>query len=167
MSESLIKVASLSLATLFKKGSGTRVFLLIFQNFLENIFSRPSLDNSVLKQLLALSFPVIYSWQLSSSEKSLVSKKLYPYISRILQICYTDFFFSFYLSNACLPCRLRKMYALLWPTNRFVVSEIPKNNTFDLIDSTCESLNCIANIFQETLNSLVLMDSLIICIYLR
>ena len=95
MSESFIKVASLSLATLFKKGSGTRVFLLIFQNFLENIFSRASLDNSVLKQLLALSFPVIYSWQLSSSEKSLVSKKLYPYISRILQICYTDFFFHF------------------------------------------------------------------------
>ena len=97
MSESLIKVASLSLATLFKKGSGTRLFLLIFQNFLENIFSRPSLDNSVLKQLLALSFPVIYSWQLSSSEKSLVSKKLYPYISRILQICYTDFFFILFV----------------------------------------------------------------------
>ena len=50
------------------------------------------------------------------------------------------------------------MYALLWPTNRFVGSEIPKNNTFDLIDNTCESLNYIANIFQETLNSLVLMD---------
>ena len=41
---------------------------------------------SILQQLLALYFAIIYSWELSSSEKSLVGKKIHPYIKRILQI---------------------------------------------------------------------------------
>ena len=41
---------------------------------------------SILQQLLALYFALIYTWQLSSSEKSLVGKKINPYILRILQI---------------------------------------------------------------------------------
>ena len=44
---------------------------------------------SVLKYLLALYLAIIYSWQLSSSEKSLVEKKVHPCISRILQISVT------------------------------------------------------------------------------
>ena len=40
---------------------------------------------SILQQLLALYFPIIYSWQLSSSEILLVWKENHPYISRILQ----------------------------------------------------------------------------------
>ena len=41
---------------------------------------------SILKQLLALYFALIYSWQLSSSKKSLVGKKIHLYFSRILHI---------------------------------------------------------------------------------
>ena len=54
----------------------------------------------ILQQLLALNFAIIYSWQLSSSEKSLVRKTIQPYISRILEITriYTIFFFIY--SNA-------------------------------------------------------------------
>ena len=71
---------------------------------------------SILQQLLPLYFVIIYSWQLSSSEKLLAGKKIDPYISRILQIYIPltqTFFFSFSLANACLPRRLRKAYALL------------------------------------------------------
>ena len=41
---------------------------------------------SILEQLMALYFAIIYSWQILSSEKSLVGKKIPPYISRNLQI---------------------------------------------------------------------------------
>ena len=40
-------------------------------------------------------------------------------------------FFSFSLTNACLPCWLLKAYAIFWVANRFVGSETPKHNTFD------------------------------------
>ena len=32
---------------------------------------------------------------------------------------------------ACLPCQLRKVFAVLWAANRFVGSETPKHNNFD------------------------------------
>ena len=66
------------------------------------------------------------------------------------------------MTNACLPCRLGKTYAVLWAGNRFVGSETPKHNAFDL-----ENLNFIPNIFQETHGFSVLTDSVITCIYLR
>ena len=77
---------------------------------------------SALKQLLALYFPIIYSWQLSSSEKSLVGKNVHPYISKILQISFTQvfFFFNFFfiylftLTNACVirvGCAKRMLYS--------------------------------------------------------
>ena len=44
------------------------------------------MTSSILQQFLALYFAIIYSYQLSSSEKSLVGEKIHPYISRILQI---------------------------------------------------------------------------------
>ena len=71
---------------------------------------------SILQQLLAIYFAIIYSWQLSSGEKLLVGKKTQPYISRIfadLDFFHKDFFFSFSLRNVCLPCRLRKAYSVL------------------------------------------------------
>ena len=59
-------------------------FCMIFKStfFTEHLW----MTASILQQLLALYFAIIYSWQLSSSEKSLVGKNIYPYISRILQI---------------------------------------------------------------------------------
>ena len=63
----------------------------------------------ILQQLLPLYFAAIYSWQLSSSEKSLVEKKFIHMCHWILQIYFTHInTFSFSLRNACLPCRLRK-----------------------------------------------------------
>ena len=90
----------------------------------------------ILQQLLALNFAIIYSWQLSSSGKSLVREKNSPiYLKDFsdLEFFYTaiSFFFSFSLKNAYLPCRLRKTYAKLWVGNRFVVSETPKQKAFD------------------------------------
>ena len=35
------------------------------------------------------------------------------------------------MRNACLPCQLRKSYAVLWAANRFVGFEAPKHNGFD------------------------------------
>ena len=96
---------------------------------------------SVLQQLLALYFSIIYSWQLSSSEKILLGKKIHPFISRVLQIhiSFTLMLFSFSLTNAWLTCRLRKSYAVLWAGNHFVGSESPIDNTLDQF----ENLNSI------------------------
>ena len=76
----------------------TGVFLWIFQIF-KNIFFLEHLwmTASVFKQLLALYFAIIYSWQLSSSEKSLVGKKVHPHISRILQVSFTQIFVLHFL----------------------------------------------------------------------
>ena len=41
------------------------------------------------------------------------------------------YFFSFSLTNACLPCQLRKAYGVVWAANGFVASGIPKQNAFD------------------------------------
>ena len=79
---------------------------------------------SSLQQLLALYFAIIYSWQLSSSDTSLVGEKIHPYISRILKI-------SFSLRNVCLPCQLRNAYSVLLAANHFVGSETPKRNDFN------------------------------------
>ena len=43
------------------------------------------------------------------------------------------------MTNVCLPCQLRKLYAVLKAANRFVGSEIPKNKAFDLIDENFEN----------------------------
>ena len=59
-------------------------FCKIFKNtfFTEHLW----MTASILQQLLALYFAIIYTWQLSSSENTLVGKKIHPYTSRILQI---------------------------------------------------------------------------------
>ena len=111
---------------------------------------------SVLQQLLALYFSIIYSWQLSSSEKILLGKKIHPFISRVLQIhiSFILMLFSFSLTNAWLTCRLRKSYAVLWAGNHFDGSESPIDNTLDQF----ENLNSISNIFEETHDLLVFTD---------
>ena len=76
-------------------------------------FYRTPQNASVSKQFLALYFAIIYSRQFSSSKKSLVGKIVHPYISRNLQISFTQIFFSFSLTDACLRCRLRKARAVL------------------------------------------------------
>ena len=77
-------------------------------------------------QQLALYFAIIYSWQLSSIEKCRYFKDFSQ-----LDFFYTDNFFSFSLTNACLPCRLCKPYDVLWAVNHFVASETPKRNAFN------------------------------------
>ena len=62
---------------------------------------------------------------------------------------------------------LRKTYAVLWVANRYVGSETPKHNVYDLIDGNFDNLNFISNIFQETHNLLVFTDSVFNCRYLR
>ena len=74
------------------------------------------MTTSILQQLPAFYFAIIYSWQLSSSEKSLSGEKN----------CHLDLF-SFSLTNPGLPCQLRKAYAILWTANCFVGSETPKH----------------------------------------
>ena len=55
------------------------------------------MNASILQQLLALYFVIIYSWQLSRSEKSLVGKKIHPYIKDFtdLDFFYAHIFFNF------------------------------------------------------------------------
>ena len=65
-----------------------------FKNFRNTFFPEHLwMTASVFKQLLALYLAIIYSWQLSSSEKSLVEKKVHPCNSKILQISFTMIFF--------------------------------------------------------------------------
>ena len=132
-------------------------FCKIFKNtfFTEHLW----MTTSILQQLLALYFAIIYSWQLSSSEKSLVGKKIHPYISRTLQIqisCTQIFFFIFFDKSR----------------NRMLYSEQPaflmaQRHLKTMLLTTFENLNSFWNIFQETHNFLVLTDQIIICIYLR
>ena len=111
--------------------------------FTENLL----MTASILKQLLDLYFAIIYSWQLSSSEKSLVWTKK----SSIYFKDFTDLEFFYFL--------LHKRYTVPWAANCFVGSETPKSNAFD---------QCFfPNTFQETHDFLILLDLLIISIYLR
>ena len=74
---------------LYKKETLAKGFSCEFFRIFKNTFFTKHLwmTASISQQLPALYFAIIYSWQLSSSEKSLVRKKnIYPYISRILQI---------------------------------------------------------------------------------
>ena len=57
--------------------------------------------------------------------------------------------------------------AVLRAANHFVRLETPKYNAFDLIDENFENSNSTSNNFQKHTISLVLTDSVIICIYWR
>ena len=68
----------------------------VLQLFCHNIEGTHHIKGRI-KQLLVLYFTITYSWQLLNGEKSLVGKKVHPYISRILQISFTQILF--YLTN--------------------------------------------------------------------
>ena len=83
--------------------------------FTENLW----MTGSILKQLLDLYFAIIYSWQLSSREKSLVwTKKSSTYFKDFIDL---EFFYFL----------LHKRYTVPWPAHRFVGSETAKSNAFD------------------------------------
>ena len=71
-----------------KKEIVTQGFSCEFCKIFKNVFFKEHLwmTASILQQLLASYFAILYSWQLSNSGKTSVGKKIHPYISRILQI---------------------------------------------------------------------------------
>ena len=117
---------------------------------------------------LALYFAIIYRWQLSRSEKSLVGKK----DSSIYDKDFTDldFFFIFFLF----------FFHFLWQIPVYLVSYancllyseqatvlLSRRYLNITILTNFEILNSISNILLETHDFLVLKDPIIICIYLR
>ena len=94
---------------------------------------------SILQQLLALYFAIIYNWQLSSSEKSLVEKKnssmylkdfagldFFIYFFIYLFIC---FFIFFYKCLFTLSVMQSVCYTI--SSQPFFGWETPKHNSFD------------------------------------
>ena len=76
---------------------------------------------SILQQLLALYFAITHSWQLSSSEKSLVWKKFHPYFQGFYRFRFLlHRFFSFSVTQN-VWCALSSR----------LVSETTKHNAFD------------------------------------
>ena len=67
------------------------------------------------------------------------------------------------MRNTCLPCRLRKAYAVLWGSNPFFGSETPKHNAFNQF----WKFEFHFEHFPINNQFLSLKDPLIICIYLR
>ena len=89
----------------------------------------------ILQQLLALDFVIIYSWQLSSSEKALVGKK-FIHISQYIYWFFCHFSFSFFflinfLWQMFIYLVSFRSYAVLWLDNYFIGFETPKHNNFD------------------------------------
>ena len=104
---------SLFLSSNFTKNETlAQAFSCEFCKIFKNTFSTEHLwmTVSILQQLVALYFALIYSWQFSSSEKSLVGKKFIHVSQGFYRV---RFFLSFSLTNACLPFQLHKVYALL------------------------------------------------------
>ena len=97
---------------------------------------------------------------LSSTEMSLLRKKNSSINLKYftdLHFFYTDvFFFSFSLTNVCLPCGLRKV------ANRFAGSKTPKHNAFHKF----WKFKSHFEYFSRNTWFLSLDDPVIICIYL-
>ena len=66
------------------------------------------------------------------------------------------------MTNGCLPCQLRRAYAVLWATVL-----LARRHLNTMLLTNFENLNSISNIFQKTHNFLVLTDPVIISIYSR
>ena len=123
---------------------------------------------SILQQLLALYFTIIYSWQLSSSEKSIMGKK-----SSICLEDFTDldfFFFSFFFhlfsfsfTNPAYLVGYTKI--MLYSQQPTVVLARRHLNTILL--TNFENLKFHFRTFSKKHTILVLADPVIICIYLR
>ena len=75
------------------------------------IFKNTFFTEHLWTELLALYFGIIYSWQLSSNEKSIVREKVIHMSKRFYRFTFTYLFiylfisfFSLLLTNTCLPC---------------------------------------------------------------
>ena len=113
---------------------------------------------SILQQLLALCFAIIYSWQLSSSEKTLFGEKISSiYFTDItdLDFFYTDIFFTFPYAKC-----------MLYSEQQTILLAQRHLNT-QWFRPIFEDLNFVSNIFQETDDFLVLTDPVITSIYSR
>ena len=98
MGRAIIFLHKICSIVLFKKKTLAQEFFCefckIFKNsfFTENLWMTPS----ILPQLLTLSFAIIHSWQLSSSEKSLVEKKNVHISQGFYRFRDLDFYFLFF-----------------------------------------------------------------------
>ena len=89
---------------------------------------------SIIQQLMASYFAIIYSWQLSSSKKLLVKyswEKIHPYISRVFTDLDFFLFFIFFDKGLIYLASSLWVVGYLWVANCFVGSETPKHNNFD------------------------------------
>ena len=75
------------------------------------IFKNTFFTEHLWTELLALYFGIIYSWQLSSNQKSIVGEKVIHMSKRFYRFTFTYLFiylfisfFSLLLTNTCLPC---------------------------------------------------------------
>ena len=118
---------------------------------------------SILQQLLALCFAVIYSGQLSSCEKPLVGKKS----SSIYLKDFTDLGFFFFGKCLFTLSVTQSVCCTLSSQPFFLFVFFLAQRQLNMILTNFEDLNSISNIFQETNDSLVLTDPVIIYIYLR
>ena len=111
---------------------------------------------SILQQLLALNFSIICSLQLSSSEKSVISREIFInvfqrfYSFRFLLHRY--FFFHFFLKMPVYRVGYAKR--MLYAEQSTVLLARRHLNTTLL--TNFENINSISNIFQETHDFLVL-----------
>ena len=74
------------------------------------------------------------------------------------------YFFSFSLTNACLPCRFYAKRLLYYEQPTVLLTRRHLNT---MLLTNFENLNSISNISQQTHDFLVLTDPVIICIYLK
>ena len=124
---------------------------------------------SILQQLLALYFTIIYSWQLSSSEKSIMGKKFIHmpqgfYRFRFLFLFFFFFHsFSFSLTNPAYLVGYTKI--MLYSQQPTVVLARRHLNTILLTNFENSKFHFWT--FSKKHIILVLAEPVIICIYLR
>ena len=119
---------------------------------------------SILQQLLALYFVIIYSWLLSRSEKTLVGEKSHPYISRILQISFAKILFFHFLRQLFVYLTGHAKHMLCSEQTTVLLARTHLNT---MLLTNFENLNSISYIFQEKHDFLVFTNPVILCIYLR
>ena len=76
--------------------------------------------------------------------QKVISREIINISQRILQISFTQIFFSISLRNICLPSHLHKKNAVPWAANRYVGLKTPKHSAFYRIDENFENLNSIS-----------------------
>ena len=124
-------------------------FFKIFKNtfFIENLWMTPS----ILQQLLALYFAVIYRWQLSSSEKSLLEEKkssihVKDFTDLHFFCTYNFFHFLWQMSVYLVSYAKRKLYS------EQPIVLLARRHLNTMLLTNFQSLNFISNISQETNN---------------